>query len=102
MATAKKHISNLSEMKDVGILLPTNAFHDIRVLGAQRIARQRELPPSKEELAAAIKDSNLSAYQQGSVQGTQEDPQANEFHPQVPSYDLTTDGELVFLERELE
>jgi len=99
---AKKHISNLREIKDAGILLKTNEEHEIRILGASAIVTLEELPPAKEALVAVLDDPNIAAYHQGTVKGEQEDPTENELNPQVPSFAQSSDGELVFLIRELD
>jgi hypothetical protein len=99
--TTARHSTSVDEMREWGIWVKPTGRHRIRVLGALRHVPLPDRPPSKEEVPArGAVGSWESKLASGQAQGPQQDPQAQPYHPRLPSGFVTRQGDLVFLERD--
>lgn len=94
-------LTDVNEIKESGILLKASREHVIRVLGAFKTVARPPLGLSKEEEAKALKTDINKQYHAGSIQGTQEDPEASPLFPRTPSLHVTADNRAEFLKRDV-
>lgn len=94
------HVTNVIEIREAGMLLKTKGKHVVRVLGAlKEVPLPISLPP-KEHLKPRAEASVYERYHSGELAGQQDNPQAQPYHPQVPTLFITREGEPIFLERD--
>ena len=96
----RKHITDVKEFSEAGILLQIRGEHVVRVLGALKEAPVPELRPTKEQWAARTDQAVYDQYYSGALAGEQDDPEEQPYHPVVPSLFITRKGEVVFLKRD--
>ncbi len=95
-----KHVTDVREIREIGILLKTRGQHVVRVLGTLPQAAVPRAAPMKEEQQPRLDAQTEQHYLSGALAGEQEDPGAKEYHPRVPSLFVTRAGQPVFLKRD--
>ena len=95
-----KHITSVIEIREAGIMLKTRRKHVIRVLGALKETPLNLGPILWDEAGPRADASVYQQYHSGSLKGPQDDPEAQPWHPQVPTLFITRKGEVLFLQRD--
>ncbi len=96
----RKHTTSAIEIQTTGILLAGTGEHEVHVLGAFAEVPAPLPPTMKEDLTPLPDEATRDRYLSGDLHGTQEDPDAQPFNPQVPAFFVTRAGEPLFLERD--
>jgi hypothetical protein len=95
-----KHISSVLEIREAGIMLKVGQTHYIRVLGALKQVPLEGGPIFWTEVKPRADPSVYEQYNSGSLKGPQDDPGAQDYHPQVATLFITRKGEPLFLKRD--
>jgi hypothetical protein len=99
-AKVRKHTTNAIEIGTTGILLAGTGEHQVHVLGALSQVPAPLPPTLKESFEPVGDESTRDEYLSGELRGSQEDPDAQPFNPQLPAFFQTAAGEALFLERD--
>ena len=93
------HVTTVLELREAGILLPSEGVHVVRVLGAAREVPNPPAPPPKERLVAPASRETYDAYYAGALQG----PEAVEAEPmpaRVPVLFVDAEGQPTLIRRD--
>ena len=97
-----EYLTTVLEIREAGIILPSEGNHVVRVLGAAKeVARPGPLPP-KEELAAPADQATYDAYYAGTLGPPAETAETAETAPgpaRVPVLFLDDEGHPYLLRR---
>lgn len=96
-----EHLTEIAEIKEIGILLKASREHKIRILGAFKTVTSKHFTVSKEEVAKTFTSNVNSQYHSGSLKGTQEDPEVSPLFPRSPSLVVNDSQEAEFLKRDV-
>jgi hypothetical protein len=94
-------LTNVGEIKEIGILLKASREHKIRILGAFKTVTPKHFTVSKEDIANTFTSDVNSQYHSGSIKGTQEDPEVSPLFPRSPSLVVNDSQEAEFLKRDV-
>ncbi len=94
-----EHLTTVLEIREAGIVLPSEGDHVVRVLGAAKeVARPGPLPP-KEELTAPADHATYEAYYAGTLVTPAEEADPEPGPARVPVLFLDAEGRPYLLRR---
>lgn len=93
------HLTTVLEIREAGIVLPSEGTHVVRVLGAAKEVPNPTAPPPKEVLTAPADRATYEAYYAGTLTTGAEEAAIEPGPARVPALVVDTEGRAHLLRR---